>query len=432
MTETPLAAPLDLPCGTRLANRIGRSAMTEALATHDDAPTKAHQTLYKRWSEGGLALQMTGNVMVDRRFLERPGNVVVDDERDLKALAEWARAGKSGGSQIWMQISHAGRQCSIVVNTHPFSPSEEKLQMLGLFGKPRQMTGEDIRDAIARYANTARIAKKAGFDGVQIHGAHGYLVSQFLSPTTNRRTDEWGGSLENRARFLREIYAATRTAVGDEFPVAVKLNSSDFQKGGFSIADCVQVARWLEADGIDLIELSGGTYERMSFVTGQEEAGQERQSTKVREAYFLEYAREVRKAVKVPLMVTGGFRNRTAMERALSEDGIDMIGLARPTCIYPDVATLLLAGQVETISYDEAGLTIGRGRLGLNTRSWFANLVNSVSRVEFCIRQMKRMSEGHSPQVDTRANALATFIVYLTQTTARAIRRKLVRNPNAA
>ncbi|MDA3858905.1 MAG: 2,4-dienoyl-CoA reductase, partial [Roseovarius sp.] len=195
-----MSEPLDLPCGIRLANRLAKSAMTEALADSTDAPNRAHQTLYKRWSDGGVALQVTGNVMIDRRYLERPGNVVVEDERTLGALQQWADAAKSGGSQIWMQISHPGRQCPIVVNARPLSPSTQKLRMLGLFGKPREMTAEDIEDAIRRYARTAEIARKAWLDGVQIHGAHGYLISQFLSPVTNRRTDGWGGSLENRAR----------------------------------------------------------------------------------------------------------------------------------------------------------------------------------------------------------------------------------------
>lgn len=399
--------------------------MTEALADVHDAPNLAHQTLYARWSSGGMAMQMTGNVMVDKRYLERPGNVVVEDESVLTALQDWARAARSGGSQIWMQISHPGRQCPIVVHLRPLSPSAEKLRILGLFGKPRAMTPEDIHDAIQRYATTAAIARKAGFDGVQIHAAHGYLVSQFPSPITNQRKDEWGGSLENRAKFLRKVYAATRAAVGPDFPVAVKLNSADFQKGGFTIEDSCQVARWLEMDGIDLIELSGGTYEQMSFVNGTEE--QRRDSTVKREAYFLEYAREVRKAVRVPLMVTGGFRSVAAMERAIVDDGIDMIGLARPLCVQPDAVRGILDGSVEKIGIEEDGLTIGRGRFGVNAKNWLINLVNTVSRVEYYVWQMNRMSRGLMPETDGRNNAVGYFLWYLSRTTFLALRRKLVR-----
>lgn len=399
--------------------------MTEALADIHDAPTTAHQTLYKRWSNGGMAMQVTGNVMVDKRYLERPGNVVVEDEGILGSLREWATAAKSGGSQIWMQISHPGRQCPIVVNTRPLSPSAEKLRILGLFGKPKAMSSEDILDAIQRYAKTAAIAKKAGFDGVQLHAAHGYLVSQFLSPITNRRTDEWGGSLENRARFLRAIYKATRAAVGKDYPIAVKLNSADFQKGGFTIEESCQVARWLEQDGIDLIELSGGTYEQMSFVNGTEE--KQRDSTVKREAYFLEYAREVRRAVSVPLMVTGGFRSVTAMKRAIIDDGIDMIGLARPLCVQPSAVKEMLDGSIERIGIEEDGLVIGRGRFGVNAQNWFINLVNTVSRVEYYAWQMNRMSRGSMPQTDARNNAIGYFLWYLNRTTFLGLRRKFVR-----
>jgi len=425
MTKSAIAMPLDLPCGISLGNRLSKSAMTEALADSRDTPTKAHQTLYKRWSEGGLALQITGNVMIDRRYLERPGNIVIEDEQALDALKKWADAAKSGSSQIWMQISHPGRQCPIVVNSRPLSPSTQKLHMLGLFGKPKAMTADDIEDAIRRYGKTAEIARKAGFDGVQIHSAHGYLISQFLSPITNRRTDEWGGSLENRARFLRRVYAVTRAAVGPDFPVAVKLNSADFQKGGFSLEDCAQVASWLEHDGIDLIELSGGTYEQMSFVNGMDE--EQRESTQQREAYFLEYAREVRKAVKIPIMVTGGFRSRAAMERAITEDGIDMIGLARPICVQPDAATLLLNGIVDKIGIEEDGLVLGKGRFGMNAKNWLINLINTISRVEYYAWQMTRMSRGQSPQTEARANALGYFVWYLTRTTLLGLRRKVLR-----
>lgn len=423
MKPSALSAPLVLPCGAQLPNRIGKSAMTEALAGADGAPTTALQTLYKRWSGGGMALQVTGNVMIDRRYLERPGNVVVEAGRDLDALSAWAEAAKSGGSRIWMQISHPGRQCPIVVTTRPLAPSAEKLRILGLFGNPREMTQADIEDAIARYATTASVAKEAGFDGVQIHSAHGYLISQFLSPITNRRTDEWGGALENRARFLRRVYAAVRDAVGTGFPVAVKLNSADFQKGGFGIEDSAQVAAWLDADGIDLIELSGGTYEQMSFVNGTEDT--RRDSTRRREAYFLDYAREVRKVVKAPIMVTGGFRSAAAMEQALTEDGIDMIGLARPLCIDPDAAGRLIDGTTSEVGIDEAGLMLGTGSFGANTTNRFVNLVNTVSSVEYYGWQMARMSRGQPPQTLHRNSAVGTFLWYLAMTTLKGLRRKI-------
>jgi 2,4-dienoyl-CoA reductase-like NADH-dependent reductase (Old Yellow Enzyme family) len=230
MTDAPtLGTPLRLPCGVTLPNRLLKSAMTEGLADAADRPTAAHVTLYRRWSEGGTGTLVTGNVMVDRRYLERPGNVVIESDDDLPLLLEWARAGTARGNQLWMQISHPGRQCTRLVASQPVAPSEVTRRLGGLFGKPRALTQVEIPEIIAKYARAAGIAKRAGFTGVQVHGAHGYLCNR-PSPRTNLRTDEWGGLLENRARFLR---AAVRRwpRSGSRIPVAVKLNSSDFQKG---------------------------------------------------------------------------------------------------------------------------------------------------------------------------------------------------------
>ncbi|MEP0990899.1 MAG: NADH:flavin oxidoreductase/NADH oxidase family protein [Tateyamaria sp.] len=424
MTPSPIATPLTLPNGTVLKNRLGKSAMTEAMADKRDAPTDKHLNLYRRWSQGGLALQVTGNVMVDRRYLERPGNVVAEDESALPRLSEWAKAAKSNDTQAWVQISHPGRQCPIVVNARPLSPSTEKLRLLGLFAKPRQMTTDDIADAIRRYAQTARIVRKAGFDGVQIHGAHGYLVSQFLSPITNRRSDDWGGSLENRARFLRAIVAATRAAVGPDCPIGVKLNSADFQKGGFTLEECKQVARWLQDDSVDLLEISGGTYEEMSFAQATSDQPQ-RDSTKAREAFFLEYAREIRAVVDIPLMVTGGFRSRAAMEQAITQDGIDMIGLARPLCVHPDGAFDLISGKADQIGISEDNLTLGSGSWGINAQHWLINLVNTVARVEYYVWQMDLMAAAQEPSERTDKNAFGLMLGYLGKSTWRALRRKI-------
>ena len=253
--------PLELPCGVRLPNRFLKSAMTEGLADARDRATGRLATLYRRWSQGGCGTLVTGNVMIDRRFLERPGNVVIEDRRGLEPLKRWAAAGTAAGNQLWMQISHPGRQCSKMSARRPMAPSEVQLHLFGNFGRPVAMTEGDIQEALDRFARTTGIAREAGFTGVQLHAAHGYLISEFLSPRLNRRSDAWGGGLAARARFLLEAVARTRRAVGDDFPLAVKLNSADFQKGGFSFDESIQVARWLEESGVDLIEISGGTYE---------------------------------------------------------------------------------------------------------------------------------------------------------------------------
>ena len=335
-----LNASLTLPCGLVLPNRLAKAAMTEGLAGPDGLPNERHVQLYRTWARSGVGLQITGNVMVDGDHLERPGNVILDREMGPAELARfraWADAARAEGGHVWMQISHAGRQTQKAVNPQPKSASDVKLGLPGgQFARPTPLTGDEIRGLVHRYAAAAVVARETGFTGAQIHAAHGYLISQFLSPMTNRRADEWGGSLENRARFLRTIVAATRAKTGRDFAISVKLNSSDFQKGGFGADDARQVVAWLEADGVDLIELSGGTYEqpRMLELGGLEpvEEIRLRPSTRQREAFFLAFASELKDVVRVPLMVTGGFRTARGMEEAVRDDRIAVIGLGRPLC----------------------------------------------------------------------------------------------------
>ncbi|HEX4341341.1 MAG TPA: NADH:flavin oxidoreductase/NADH oxidase family protein [Polyangiaceae bacterium] len=408
MDDAPvLGTPLRLPCGVTLPNRLLKSAMTEGLADAADRPTSRHVTLYRRWSEGGTGTLLTGNVMVDHRYLERPGNVVVEDESRLAELVEWAKAGTAGGNQLWMQISHPGRQCSRMVTSEPVAPSAVQLRLGGLFGKPRALAGSEIPEIIARYARTARIAKRAGFTGVQVHGAHGYLCNQFLSPRTNLRTDEWGGSLENRARFLREAVRAVRREVGTDFPVAVKLNSSDFQKGGFSLEDSCRVASWLVEDGIDLLELSGGTYENARLLgVGRDESREEKaESTKKREAYFLEYAASIRSAAKVPLAVTGGFRSRDAMVAALRDGKVDVIGLARALCTEPDVSARLVSGAAGSVRSDEERCWLGRGFFGPASSSALLRGLNAQAQTAWFYKQLIHLAEGREPELGLTARA---------------------------
>ncbi|MEN8719807.1 MAG: NADH:flavin oxidoreductase/NADH oxidase family protein [Oceanococcaceae bacterium] len=358
---SPLDQSLTLPCGQTLPNRLMKSAMTENLADAHDQPTAALDRLYQRWSVGGTGLLVSGNVMVDRRYLERAGNVVVDEKVDRAALERMARAGKTGGNAFWMQINHPGRQCPRLVNPQPLAPSAVQVHMLGMFSQPVAMTEADIEDVIARYAYVARVARDTGFDGAQVHGAHGYLISQFLSPHVNRRTDQWGGPLENRARLLLRILGAVREAVGADFAVGLKLNSADFQKGGFTLDDCVAVVEMINACGLDLLEISGGTYEALALIgqTGDAPpAG--RESTRRREAYFLDYARRIRAVATMPLAVTGGFRDRALMEQAVADGEVDLIGLARPLCVDPDLSRKLLAQEAERApDQDVSRLTIG-------------------------------------------------------------------------
>jgi 2,4-dienoyl-CoA reductase-like NADH-dependent reductase (Old Yellow Enzyme family) len=357
MTAAPdLADPLTLPCGTVLPNRLAKSAMTEGVADADNRATERHAVLYRRWSEGGTGLHITGNVQVDRRYLERPGNVVIEDREGLEQLRQYSAAGTVAGNQLWMQIGHAGRQTPIHVNPEPVAPSAVPLELPpGRHGDPRALRGDEVTDIVRRFAFVAEVAREAGFTGAQVHAAHGYLISEFLSPKANRRDDEWGGNLENRARLLLETMRAMRRAVGPDFALGVKLNSADFQKDGFTFEECVQVVQWLEEAGCDLLEVSGGNYEQPSMMGARikdEVAGNElpqrpvRESTRRREAYFLEYADAMRKVTKMPLMVTGGFRSRAAMDAALASGALDVVGIARPLCVDTDVSAGLLDGSV--------------------------------------------------------------------------------------
>lgn len=326
--------------------------MTEGLAGRLGVPGEELCRLYKIWSDGGAGMLLSGNIMVDRHHLERPGNVVIDRPPDLEmrqALKRWASSATRKGNHFWAQISHAGRQTQKMVNAKPKAPSAVKLALPGgQFGEPVELNCGEIEDIISRFGICAAAVKEAGFTGVQVHAAHGYLLSQFLSPRSNRRTDEFGGALANRARPLLAIIEEIRSTVGPDYPISVKLNSADFQKGGFAFEDSLQVAKWLEAASVDLIEISGGTYEQPKLlgIDGMEEEENQNipASTLMREAYFVDFAMAMRKKLKIPLMVTGGFRQSIAMKQAIESGGADVIGLGRPMCVMTDAPNQLLNG----------------------------------------------------------------------------------------
>jgi 2,4-dienoyl-CoA reductase-like NADH-dependent reductase (Old Yellow Enzyme family) len=350
--QPTISESLTLPCGAVLPNRLAKGAMTEGLADTAGRATPELERLYGLWTEGGAGLLITGNVQIDPDHLERPGNVIIKGRPDAAApegLTAMARAGRRGGGHIWMQISHAGRQTQATVNPHPKAPSAIAVGLPGnQFGLPVALTEPEILELIERFGVAAEVAKETGFTGVQVHGAHGYLLSQFLSPRTNVRTDRWGGSLENRARMLLQVVARVRQGVGPDFPIGVKLNSADFQKGGFAFEDSVIVAGWLQAAGVDLLEISGGSYEQpaMMDIEGMEPKDMpvQKASTAAREAYFVDFAKTMRQSLTMPLMVTGGFRTRAAMNVALEQGGADVIGLGRPLCVDPAGPAKLLAG----------------------------------------------------------------------------------------
>ena len=412
---------LTLPCGHQVSNRLCKSAMTEGLADAQDHATAAHQRLYTTWARGGAALQLSGNIMIDRRYLERSGNVVVEDESGSAPLRAWAAAVHAGGSQLWAQISHPGRQCPRLVNLTPLAPSEVQLKLVGNFGAPRAATEADLQDIVRRFAHTAGLVKAAGFDGVQIHAAHGYLLSQFLSPRTNLRQDRWGGSLANRARLLLEVIHAVRARVGPATPISVKLNSSDFVKGGFTLEESVQVVQWLNDAGVDLLEVSGGTYEQLEFFK-QHDAAEVRDSTREREAMFLEYAKSIKAVARMPIMVTGGFRTLAGMEAALVGGHTDMIGLARPFCLDPDFPARMLAGQMTRLPVPEDRLVLGKGWLGPNSRFSAMRALNNQAQAGWYYHQIERLGAGLAPQPGM--SPLRALVAHVLHDFARAMRRK--------
>lgn len=383
---TVLDQPLTLPCGAVVPNRILKSAMSEALGTPTHGPSSGLTTLYRRWARGGVGLSITGNVMIDRRALGEPGNVVLEDDRDRAALEQWAEGARSAGGTVWMQLNHPGKQSPSFLSAETVSPSAVGFgpQLAKMFAVPRALSTSEIEDLVARFGRAAGIAVQAGFDGVQIHGAHGYLVSQFLSPHHNRREDDWGGSLENRARFARAVLAEMRRNVGSDVAIGIKINSADFQKGGFTEDESRQVIRWLAEDGIDHVEVSGGTYEAPAM-TGRRAKAPVKQSTREREGYFLDFVAQVREEVAVPLAVTGGFRTAGGMIAALESGAADMVGLARTLAIQPDFPAEVLAG--------------GEPRSKVKRLSTGIKAIDAVAMLDVTWYevQLQRMAQGKEP-----------------------------------
>ena len=379
--------------------------MTEGLADEMNRSTVRIERLYRKWSEGGAGLHITGNVQVDRRQLERAGNVAIDGNGGIEELKRYARAGTVAGNHLWMQINHPGRQTPKAVNASPLAPSAVPLKVAGdNFGPPRAMTEEDILDVIRRFAHVAEVARDTGFTGVQVHSAHGYLLSSFLSPLANVRTDAWGGSIENRSRALLEIVRAIRKKVGDDFPISVKLNSADFQRGGFSRDDSTRVIQMLNAEKVDLLEISGGNYEQPKMVgAGSDDSGEElpkKASTVAREAYFLQYAEEIRKVCTIPLMVSGGFRSAAAMNEALASGSMDVVGIGRPMCTELDMPAKLLADPTYVGPRWEDVLKLDRSTVPAGTSEEMIKVAEMWGMVGWFYVQLIRIGDGLEPDRD--------------------------------
>lgn len=318
-----LFEPLVLPCGVVLKNRIIKSAMSDSLGDGRGDPTDTQIRLYERWAEGGVAAMIIGEVQGSPHFAEKPGNLVLRSDSDLALFRQLAHSGKSNGAQLWLQLGHAGAMAHPPIST-PKGPSV--IDMPGLTCEA--LTSEEIRNIPKEFAATASMAESLGFSGVQIHAAHGFLLSQFLSPLFNKRDDGYGGSIEARMRLLIEVVDAVRNAVDPSFVVAVKLNCSDQLSGGFEETESLEVISELDKTGIDLIDISGGTYfPGASAASDKVAAG----------PYFLDFAQRAKKLTEKPLMVTGGFKTLEQAVNAISSGNTELIGLARALALYPDL-----------------------------------------------------------------------------------------------
>ncbi len=407
-----LEQPLTLPCGAVVRNRMCKAAMTEGLAHPDGTASEELERLYGIWSDGGSGILLSGNIQVDGDHLERPGNVIVDSklsEDAFSALQRMAAAGTRNGNHLWAQISHAGRQTQKIVNPAPKAPSAVRLRLpQNQFGEPVALTAEEIESVIERFVGCGLTCKEAGFTGVQFHSAHGYLLSQFLSPLTNHREDEWGGTLENRARALIAIVTKAREVLGADFPISVKLNSADFQKGGFDFDDSLTVAKWLANAGVDLLEISGGTYEqpRLLNLDGVEPIEEQSlaRSTLAREAYFVDFAKAMREELSMPIMVTGGLRRREVMNHVLETGGADMIGLGRPLCVDADGPNRLLNGEDELARYED-NLSLLPGWLMWLTKFNAVRTINSFATQFWFYEQIANI--GRTGATDPKLTVLS-------------------------
>ncbi|KAF8840281.1 FMN-linked oxidoreductase [Paxillus ammoniavirescens] len=339
--------------GKTAKNKFMKSAMSERLATFSSydptergQPTEELIRLYETWAMGNIGIVVTGNIQIKKDHLEATGNAIIDRDLPGNYLEDYrklASAAKSRGSLVLGQLSHPGRQVSITIQPYPESSSDiEHPSTSGvLFARPMPLTREGIRDIVRRFAYAASILNKAGFDGVQIHAAHGYLLHQFLSKRTNKRTDDYGGSLQNRARILLEIIAEIKRVVNNpSFLFSVKINSEDCIVDGIDQEEAIATVKMLEAAGVDLIEISGRTYEQ-----DERPVQQKTLFAATREAYFIDFADRLRPHIGISkIAITGGFRTAQAMAEAIYSGSIDVVGIARPLTAEPFLVNEILRG----------------------------------------------------------------------------------------
>jgi 2,4-dienoyl-CoA reductase-like NADH-dependent reductase (Old Yellow Enzyme family) len=402
MTLT-LASPLELPSGQRLANRLVKSAMAEGLSDRSGDPSPAIIRLYERWGRSGAGLLITGNVHIDRRYRERATSMAIDGDSDLNGFRRMATVAKAEGAQVWMQLNHPGRQCP---QGTPVGPSEGRPVLRGSgYARPRALDVADLRDVIAAFARSASLALESGFDGLQIHAAHGYLLSSFLSARVNARCDDYGGSLRARARLLLEVLSAVRPLIGTDRTLAVKLNASDFETGGFDETDAMLVAQWCVEAGAQCIEISGGSYRRL--VMAGETVRQRTSAATV--PYFTDFASRLAAHVTVPVAATGGIRNASAIAAAL-QGGVALIGMARPFCVDPESPRSLLTNTVSDLECLASPPLPWLKLLGPHSPSRRIRRYYAFASQAWYSEQIVRLAEGKGPDPAMSGRAALNFI----------------------
>ena len=319
-----LQQPLELPCGATLKNRLAKSAMSDSLGDGEGDPTEAQIRLYERWAQGGAALSVIGEVQCGPHYPEKPGNLVLGPKSNQQALQQLSSRGVIEGAHLWPQLGHAGALSHLPISK-PKGPSALDIDGLQCAG----MTMEEIQDLPDMYAKAAKHAKTTGFNGVLVHAGHGFLFSQFLSPLFNHRSDGYGGSIEARSRIIIEVIAAIRRTVGPEFPIGIKINSTDKLQGGLTENDALEVVRLLDKTSIDIIDISGGTYfpGAPASSEGSSDGG----------PYFIDFARRAKAVTRIPLMLTGGFETRDQAIAAVQTGTADMVSLARAMVLNPQL-----------------------------------------------------------------------------------------------
>ncbi len=325
--------------GMMLKNRLVRSATWEGMCDPDGRPTEKLTGCYRELAEGGIGLIITGYTFVRPEGKQLPGKMGIHTDDFAEDYRKMTKRVHEVDGRIAVQLVHAGGQTDAAnAGRQPLAPSAIKVDQYPEI--PAELTVSEIQEIVAAFGEGARRAKAWGFDAVQLHGAHGYLINQFLSPHTNLRTDDYGGSLGNRTRFLLEVYRAVRDAVGKDYPVMIKLTGGDNLEGGLSNEEALIVAKSIDHSGIDAIEVSAGT-----SASGDKSPARANIIKPEREAYNLDMACRFREVVNCSLMVVGGFRSFDIAEQAISVDGMDYISMSRPLIREPGLPKRWFSGD---------------------------------------------------------------------------------------